>query len=207
MQDEQIGLRLEQLGRQMHDGAVAAGGVIEPAGILAGVVYPLLDGPGRRAIGHQHDARRIAQMRNRREVTHGVVGNLGIEIGTYGMGAAGRQQKRVPISWRLGHDVRAKGTASPRLVVDHHRLTQPVRELLRDRAGKQIGRSARRKRHDQSNGLTRIGLRAGKGACKRGQRGGRGQGQKFAFFHALNFVRASQPARDRGRIPERARAK
>ena len=105
VRDEYARLGLEQLGRQLHDGAVATGGVIELARVLLGVLDPLFHRLRRRAIGHQHDAGRIAHMGDGREVAHRVIRQLGANGGADGMGAGGGEQQGLTVCSRLGRHV------------------------------------------------------------------------------------------------------
>ena len=59
------------------------------------------------------------------------------------------------------HGGRADGAAAAGLVVDRDRLAQHLRGAVGDRAHRNVGRSARRPRHDQGDRLGRIFLRAG----------------------------------------------
>ena len=155
---KQLGLRFEQLGRQLHDGAVAAGGVVEPSGVLFGVVDPFLDGLGRRAVGHQHDAGRIAHLADRGEVLHRVVRHARVEVGANRVRAGSGQQQGVAIGRGLGHQVRAQSAACARAVFDHQRHTHFFTQLLGQGAGKQIRGTTGRKRHDQTDRLGRVSL-------------------------------------------------
>ena len=182
---EHIGLRLEELGRELHDGAVAAGGVVEPARVLARMLDPLLDGFGGRVVGHQHDAGCVAQMPNGREVTHRVIGHARVEVGADGMCAGGGQQQGVTIGRRLGREVGAQRTAGAGLVVHHHRLAQPFAEFLREAAGKQVGGPTGREGHNEADRLGRVGLRMGHAGQRAGGQAERGtQRNQWSSFHA-----------------------
>ena len=76
--NKQARLCLEQLGRELNDGAVATGGIVQTTWIFLCKINPLLNGFGRRTVGHQHDAGRIANLGDRREIAHRVVRHFGV---------------------------------------------------------------------------------------------------------------------------------
>ncbi|MDT4885356.1 hypothetical protein FQZ97_1215810 [compost metagenome] len=58
-------------------------------------------------------------------------------------------QQRVAVGLGLGHEVGADGRTRAGLALDHHRLTQALRQLVGQRTGQHIGGATSRKRHDQ----------------------------------------------------------
>ncbi|MPN17017.1 hypothetical protein SDC9_164366 [bioreactor metagenome] len=73
-------------------------------------------------------------------------------------------QHGVAIRRRLGHVLRGNHAAGPGLVVHHHRLLGLGGDRLTQGTRQQIGGAARRKRHDEGDGLggivRRLRLRA-----------------------------------------------
>ena len=149
---------------QVHDGAIAAGGVVQLAGVGLGIADQLLHGLDRQRVGDQQHAGGIGHMGNGCEVLVRAVGQLGHQVRRDRMGAAGGEQQGVAIGARLGGLGRADGAARARAVVNHQRLAQLLRHLLRHHAGDQIGGTAGRKRHDDADRAIRpwCALRSGK---------------------------------------------
>ena len=152
---------------QMHDGAVAAGRVIELAGIGLGVGDQLLHVLHGQRGRHQQHAGGIGHMRDRREILLDVVGQARHQMRRNRMRAARGEQQRRAIRSRLHAFGRTNRAARTGLVVDDELLAQILRNALRDHARNQIGRTARRKRHDHAHRLARPRIGGGVGKRRR----------------------------------------
>lgn len=82
------------------------------------------------------------------------------------MAAHAGKEDRVTVGGRRGGELRAECTGGTGPVVDRHLLTERDRHLLTDEARDGVVAAARRKRHDETDGLRRI-LRAVFGAVRR----------------------------------------
>jgi hypothetical protein len=72
-------------------------------------------------------------------------------------GGGNRGEQRVAVGCGLGS---LRGPGRPcraRHVLDHDRLAESAREPLCNQPGQDVGRAAGRERHDQADGLLRIG--------------------------------------------------
>src|SRR3546814_7292827 len=87
-----------------------------------------------------------------------VVGQVIAHPGISGEAESGHEQ-RVAIGRRGRHCLRADDGCRAGLVVDDHRLSPRLLQLLADQAPKRVVESARRKRHDDSDGLDRKSTR------------------------------------------------
>ena len=70
----------------------------------------------------------------------------------------GHQQKRMAISLRLGHQVCRNDAASAGAVINHHRLPQTFRHLLRHGSRCQVRHATGAKRHNDTQRFCRIAL-------------------------------------------------
>jgi hypothetical protein len=77
-----------------------------------------------------------------------------------GDGAARCGEQRIAVRGGLGRDIGAYHAAGARAVVDHDLLAEHFRHFLRHHAADEIGRLARRPRHDHAQGAAGIILRA-----------------------------------------------
>jgi hypothetical protein len=152
-------LLLEQLHPEMLQGADAGRRIIELARL----------GPGRRdQLGHgidrQHggiDGQRDAAGRDhadRREARKRIEAQ-GLEQARIDRVRRAAHQHGVAVRRGVGDDLRAERAACARLVVDHHRLSPALGELLSHRAGDDVEAAARRIGNDQRDALGGIGLR------------------------------------------------
>ncbi|MCY1213937.1 hypothetical protein D9M72_257400 [compost metagenome] len=162
--DEHARLRLEGLGGQVHHGAVAAGSVVQFAGMLLGVVDQLAHVLRRQAVRHHQQVGGDRHLADRGEVGLGVVRQAGVDIRPDRMRAGGGDQQRIAIGRSLGGHVRADRAAGAGAVVDHDLLAHAGAHLLRDGACQQVSRAAGREGHDQADRLAGVGV----GQCGRG---------------------------------------
>ena len=152
---------LEQFERQVADGARAERRDID----LARIGFRMRDelGEGLRGnpwVHHQHQ-RQLGQPGDRRDVALKIERQRFVERGIDRVGGDGEQQ-RVAVGRRIDHRLDADIGAAARLVLDHDRLAEPVRQPLRQEPRNQVGGAAGRIGHDPSHRPRRLGLREGK---------------------------------------------
>lgn len=119
----------------------AAGGVIECSRLRA---RGGRKGLGRPDILRRSDDQHIGEIRqrgDRREVGNGIIGQVGVDSGRDGV-PVGMDEDRVAVGGRLRGDVDAKRSPGTGPVLDENRLSQLRRELLGERAGKNVRRAA-----------------------------------------------------------------
>ena len=75
----------------------------------------------------------------------------------HGVHAHGVEQERVAVGRRARDRGGADVARCARAVLDQHRLSQGALQMLGDDARQDVGRSARRERHDQRDRSLRIG--------------------------------------------------
>ncbi len=76
--------------------------------------------------------------------------------------AGGCGQQRVAVRRGAGDGLGRQVAAGATAVLDHEALLQAVGELGRDQPADDVGKAARRERHDHGDVLRWIGLRAGR---------------------------------------------
>jgi hypothetical protein len=111
----------------------------------------------RHAWMHGEQPRHQRHHRDRREVLERVVGQRLVHMRIDRMGAD-QQAQCVAIGRGPRQRVGADDVVAAGLVVDDDGLPECFGQLLADRARQHIGRTARRQRHDDADGLRRVGL-------------------------------------------------
>ncbi len=167
------GARLEQLAGQMVGRAVARRGVAR----LAFLGLQLGDQLGQRArlLGRdQQHHRHEAGQRHQLEILQRIVGKLVVERDVDAVRRGGAEQQRVTVGLRLGDLLGADRAAGAALVLDHDLLAELFRQRHRQDAREDVGRAARRERHDELHRLVRVLLRQ-RGRARQHQRQPRGQ--------------------------------
>jgi len=159
----------------MRTGADTGTGEVELSGIGLGVVDQLAHGLGRDAGVHDHQVDRHQQRRDADEILR-IVGQRLDQMRIEDLRPRGREQQRVAVRSGLGDAVGSDDRPGAGLVLDDHRLLQPLAQAIADETRHDVGPAARRKRHDDANDPRRIGLRphvGGKqdGRCAGGQQG------------------------------------
>jgi hypothetical protein len=135
-----------------------------------------------------------SEHRDRREALHRIVADVLIDDGADDEGARIAEQQRMAVRLRLGGRPCPDGAAGARPILDHDALPQHDRETLPDEPCHDVGRPARRERHDDPDRLYRIGLRRRRSA--KGAAGRSDGGQKKAFRnHNLLTSGAGRPPR------------
>ena len=150
--------RVEPGHRQVVHAAGADRAVVDPAGILPGVVDQLAH-RARREVGPR-DEHQVGRdyPRHGSEILRRVVGQPGIEILVQREHGIGGEQVVVAIRRRLGDVLRGDDLVRARLVLDDDLLAPGLGELLAHAAHQQVGRAARGVGHDDANGFGGIGL-------------------------------------------------
>ena len=162
VQQVDAGGRLEKLGGKMRRRAAAGGRVRELAGRLLGERDELLQRARGHARVHRGDDGAARYQADRRKGALRVVREIAIQCGRDGERARAAVKERVAVRRRLCGGGRADGAASARAVVDDDGLAESLGELLADEAADDVGRPARRERHDEMDRLRGIALRRDK---------------------------------------------
>ncbi len=157
MQDVGPAQVLEPFGGEMGRPAEAAARI----GILAGRGAHERDqlGHARRGdIGthHQHIGKR-AHQRYRVEVAHRIETQIAAQMRKQRRGGTRRDQQRVAVGRGLGGERRAGGAGGARRILDDDRPVPALCESLGNHARDNVGRAARRERHDDTDGALGIG--------------------------------------------------
>ncbi|MCY1531335.1 hypothetical protein D9M68_665570 [compost metagenome] len=174
MLDLDIGARLQQFARQMAGAAVPTRTVVQLAGVLLRVIDQVgqlfdLVLLGELDVHHQHVGHR-GHDRDRREVLHRVVRQVGEQPGVDRVGRDCAHHQRIAVGRRLRHEVGPDIAARARAVFHDDGLAQGTAHLLGQHAGHGVQRAAGRVRHDEAQRLGReiSGLRQGRRAERQG---------------------------------------
>ncbi|KAG1195525.1 hypothetical protein G6F35_013181 [Rhizopus arrhizus] len=93
---------------------------------------------------------------DRREVLERVIGQVRVQSGVDAGQALAGQRQGVAVGARLGDEVRAYDAARAGAVFDDDGLAQTFRQILGQRAGQDVGKTAGGVGGDQAYGLVRI---------------------------------------------------
>jgi hypothetical protein len=118
----------------------------------------------KRRVCHHHQ-RKIDQAGDRRDVSQQVERKV-VEQRHVDRGGRRNEQQRVAVGRRVDHGLDGDIAAGPRLVFDHDRLAESLRQPRGHDPRDDIGPAAGRKSDDPAQRPRRIGLRAG--ATRRG---------------------------------------
>src|SRR5262245_13693523 len=102
------------------------------------------------------------------EIAQRLIAEIGIERRVDRHRAGIAEHQHVTVGRRRRHHLGRHHAAGTRHVLDHERLAEGIRELLRKEPRQHVGIAARRRRGDKPHRLGRIGLLRGNGACERG---------------------------------------
>jgi hypothetical protein len=176
VQDLHFGALAEELADQVVRRSHAGRGVGELVRIGLGVGDEIARALDRHLRIHHHHVGHDRHHADRREILVEVVGELRVSrLRDRVMDRS--HEKRVAVGRRLRGFRRAERAARAAAVLDHDLLAPFFRQLRADHARQQIGRSARRERHDPADRLGGILLRMGskrhqcKGGDKQGKKG------------------------------------
>ena len=174
MHDVDAGPDLQQFPGQVRGRAAAGRRIVELAGACLREGDELLQRTHRQGRMRDQDVRHAAHERHRGEALHRVERYLAVQRRVHRQLCAGREQQRVAVGCRLGHEFGRDVAASPGAVLDQHLLSPALGQLLADAPGHDVGRAARREGQDHADGLYRVRLRSGRlGGRFRYQRGQR----------------------------------
>ena len=109
---------------------------------------------------NNHDRRRD-HLRDRLQIFHRIIGNLVVEALRHRNVRGLPEHDGVTVRRRLRSNAHTDGAAAARPVVDDHRLTHRLGEILAEHARDEIGTAARRKRHDEADRAFREIVRGG----------------------------------------------
>ena len=160
MHDVEASALLDQFGRDVQRGADAVGAHVQFARLGARQVDQL-GGIGRRqrSLADQHEGGH-GDAGQRREVLQRIVFDGRRRYQRCDVDGAGhREQQCVAVGRCARRFERTDGAGRSGHVVDHHRLLELVCQLRHDQAGRRVDASARRKRHNDGDGLGREVLR------------------------------------------------
>ena len=135
------GPQLEQLGRQRE--ARRGGGIVRFVRVGLGPGGELRRGLGRMVGRHQQDQRHLDCDGERYEARQRRIAGL-VNERADGQLAAAADQQRVAVGRLLGDIFDREPRAAAGLVLDHHRLAEPLGELIADDARHHVGAAAGR---------------------------------------------------------------
>ena len=148
---------LELLAHDVAGGAVALRGVGELAGVGLGMGDELAHRLGGHVGMHDQDVGRRDDVGDRREILDPVIRQLGDQVMQDGVGRVHADEQRVAVGRRFRRGFRRDRSGAAGAVLDHGDLAA-LAELLRQRAGDEVGDAAGRGRDDDLDRLARIGL-------------------------------------------------
>src|SRR5262249_10742569 len=153
-----------------------------PRFAFASAISSLIDAAGRDGLATHSTAlssptRLGVRLRDghRLEIAQRIIFDVLIGGDIDGQRRVGREEQRVAIGRRLGHEVGPDVAAGAGAVFDDDRLAPGFRQPRPQETGQDIDRAARRIGHDDANRMVGIiGLRKGRPGQQSGQRGNRG---------------------------------
>jgi hypothetical protein len=149
---------LEELGGEVRRRPNTRGAEVDLARIGLGVGDQLLHVLGREIHIGGEDQRRNSGERHRDEVLRRIERELALVQGHVRGIAGDHGQHRVAVGCGLRHEVGAEDAVGSGPIVDHDRLAERARHLLRDHAGDDIGDAAAGVGHHPADRLVRITL-------------------------------------------------
>ncbi|MNL09214.1 hypothetical protein D3C87_1299660 [compost metagenome] len=179
------GHAVEELGLQVRGRARAHRAVVGLVGVGLEPAHQLAHVLRRNARMHHQHVHHRSHLRDRCEVFHRVVVDLAVQAGRDAQ-RRGREQQRVAVGRSLGDVLRRDHGAGAGLVLHQHGLAQALVQPLGEQARHDVGRAAGRERHDERDGLGRVGLRRGSSARQSG--GGQGHAGQCFLEHGMSPV-------------------
>ena len=125
---------------------------------------------GHRRMHHDEEGV-VAEVSDRREILHDVVGRLLAHVGHDGERAVRAEQERVAVGGRAFHLQGRERAVGARLGNDDDGLPERLRQLLAGDAGEGVARRARPERNDEPDRPRRIGLRVDRSLRQEKNRG------------------------------------
>jgi hypothetical protein len=144
------GHHLEQLASHMNRASVAAGPHVDLGRISPGIGDELGNGLGRNGWVDQHHIGRAKQSRDWRDVANEIEIKLFVERRVDRVPGRGQQQ-RVTVGRRSDDDLGGDIAAGPSTVLDHERLTEPLRQPLARQTREDVAPSSGGKADDQAH--------------------------------------------------------
>src|SRR5581483_11749856 len=195
----EAGRRLERLHRDVLRAAVAARGVVDPAGPALRVVDELAHGLHRHVVVDHHDPGDRRDHADRLEVLHRVVADLA-DVRDHGEDRVVQHADGVAVGGRALHALGADRARRAGLVLDQDLLAEVLAHALRDDPDHHVDRAARLQRHHDEHGLRRVALRGARQRDRRERRGGERD------HHESGGLHGHPPLERRERIAPDARA-
>ena len=172
---EQARGRLEHLGHQVADAAIARRAKVDLAGPRLGIGHELLQVLGGHAGVDQQGQRLHGRARHGHKVLQGRVGQAAVQRGVDNHHPGVGQHDGVAVRGRSHDLLRTHGATGTGLVVHHHGLAQHGLQLVGQQARMLVQRPAGGEAHHDTNGLGRKRLRMHGGsqgqACGQGDAG------------------------------------
>ena len=151
--------RVQHFTREVRAAAVAGGTETQLIGFGFRQRHQRLHRFNRqRRVRHQQIGRHT-QQRNRREVTHQIVRQLGIQTRVHRQLRGEGKHQCVTVRRRFRHRVHADVAARPTAIFDHHQLPHAGARQLRQRPRNDVGAAPRRVRQHQADGFGRVRVR------------------------------------------------
>ena len=169
----------------MRGRADAAGAVIQLTGVRLHVGDELAEILHRQVVLRRDQHRRRGGVHDRREVGARVVGKVRVEPDACRLRAEIAHEQRVAVRRRAGDAGRRDRAAGAGHVLDDELLAERAAHVVGVDAGDDVGRAARRERHDDGDRALGIGRKRRPG--ERRERG-RKRGGKRAVSHLIRFL-------------------
>jgi hypothetical protein len=186
MHDVDLRLHLEIFHREVAGTAVAGGSVVELPGLRLGFAHEVGERrPGQVGIDRDH-VRHRRDERHRDEILHGVVRQrLAEQRGIHREHADVPEDHRVAVGRRALHFLHRDVAGASRPVVDVDLLPERGRQLRGQRSRDDLGRAARRERHDETDRLRGPRLRQRHLGGERDDDGGNGAEAGHGFLGGI----------------------
>ena len=154
-----------------HDAGAVTSGIGHLPRIGPDIGHELGQGVDRQRGRHHQVEGEDAQVGDRREIGHRVVGRALLERGHIGHRRGGAEVQRVTIGCGLGHLQCSNRAIGAGAVFNQHRFAKGIAHVNRDGARAQVGAAARREGHHESDRFGRpvaLGTgQAGQCGCQR----------------------------------------
>ncbi len=175
--------RLHRLHRNVMDAADAGRSVVDLARPRLHVVDELTQRRHRQVRMRSEEQRRLAEQRDRNHILW-IVRKLLEQRGVRRHKAAVGDHERVAVRGRAKQRGRRGRGAAARSVLDHHRLPDPLLQMLRGDTRHCVRQTARCKRHDEADALVRIRRLRRERSAQNGQRENR-RGAQQTQLHGI----------------------
>ena len=149
---------LEQFACEMDRRACTGGRESEFAGLFFGERHQFIHGGCRYAGAHHQQLRRVGDETDDRQIACYVIGQFFVQRRVYRESAGRAEQQGVTVRRGLDRGFNGNRAAGAGAVVDDHAFAPEVGELLREHAADQVGRAARRERHQHAHRAFRISI-------------------------------------------------